>query len=110
MLYGFMTGLNAFAFMGKVEDATAGRIDWNTVTGGLEDPWPPDVWIEGNNGRDAMRVTYKGRLTEFAYTEYTTDNHELRSDDLAAAVIAHLERCIGEDPNPDTEANRTRPT
>jgi len=95
VLYGIMTGLSAFAFMGKVEDATAGRIDWS-LTGSLGEPWPPDAWIEGNNGHGAMRVSCNGHRTEFSYDEYIR-NDELLSDELASAVIAFLDRSLPDD-------------
>lgn len=104
MLLGVITGCNFFAFLSKVESETADRIDWTTFAGRVEDPWPPDVWVEGNNGRDAMRVNYKGKRTEFAYADFTNDRSEIDTMALAAAVIAHIERSISEDPDPRSEA------
>ncbi len=95
MLYGIMTGLNAFAFMGAVEDATAGRIDWS-LTGRTGEPWPPDAWIEGNNGRGTMRVSCNGHRTEFPNDDYI-HNDELLSDELASAVIAFIDRSLPDD-------------
>ncbi|MCC3765195.1 hypothetical protein K3N28_19235 [Glycomyces sp. TRM65418] len=104
MLIGVITGCNYFSFLSHVENTTADRIDWNTFVGNVDDPYPPDVWIEGNNGRDAMRVNYKGKRTEFAYTDYTNDNNEIDTMALAVDVVAHLERSIAADPNPASEA------
>lgn len=70
-LYGFMTGVNSGEFARRIEEPTSEAIDWTSVTGGEKGPWPPDVWIEGNNHQGAMRVTYKGDMTELPYSKYT---------------------------------------
>jgi hypothetical protein len=105
MLLGIITGCNFFSFLSKVESETADRIDWNTFQGRVEDPYPPDVWIEGNNGYYAMRVNYKGTRTEFVYVDdFTNDQGEYDTIALATAVIAHLERSIAADPDPTSGA------
>ena len=104
MLLGVITGCNYFSFLSKVETSTADRIDWNTFQGRVEDPYPPDVWIEGNNGHDAMRVNYKGTRHEFAYATFTNDRSEVDTIELAAAVIAHIEQSIAADPDPRSQA------
>jgi hypothetical protein len=100
MLLGIITGCNFFSFLNKVESETADRIDWNTFQGRVEDPYPPDVWIEGNNGHQAMRINYKGTRTEFEYADFINDQGECDTIRLATAVVLHLERSIAEDPNP----------
>jgi len=104
MLLGIITGCNFFSFLNKVESETADRIDWTTFQGRVEDPYPPDVWIEGNNGHQAMRVNYKGTRTEFEYADFTNDQGEYDTIALATAVVAHLERSIAGDPDPRSGA------
>lgn len=94
MLYGIITGINWFR---EVEDATAGRIDWS-LTGGPNKPWPPDAWIEGNNGREAMRVHYKGESASFPYDEYRDGDH-VNYEALGAAVLAFIDQAIADDPD-----------
>jgi hypothetical protein len=104
MLLGIITGCNFFSFLNKVESETADRIDWNTFQGRVEDPYPPDVWVEGNNGHDAMRVNYKGTRTEFAYADFTNDHNEIETIRLGMAVVQHLERSMAADPDPTSDA------
>lgn len=103
MLLGVITGCNFFSFLSKVESETADRIDWTTFQGRVDDPYPPDMWVEGNNGHDTMRVNYKGTRSEFAYVNFTNDR-EIDAISLAAAVIDHIERSIAGDPDPRSVA------
>ena len=103
MLLGIITGCNFFSFLNKVESETADRIDWTTFTGAVDDPYPPDVWVEGFNGRAVMRVNYNCARTEFEYANFTHQG-EIDTIGLAMAVIAHLERTIADHPDPRSKA------
>ncbi|WP_100447026.1 hypothetical protein [Glycomyces xiaoerkulensis] len=105
-MYGLMTGLNWYLFMDRVEQATGDAVDWTTVKGNTGDPWPPDLWIEGNNGRGSMRLNYKGHRTEFTYSDYIS-GEEFDSEQFMSDVGDWLDRQMRDDPYPWAEGSRT---
>ncbi|THV30040.1 hypothetical protein [Glycomyces paridis] len=91
-LSGIMTGFDWFGFREDIQAGTGSWINWSN-TGEPGEPWPPDVWIEGNNGHGAMRVNYKGDRRFFDYEDFRVNDRQIDGTALANRVIEHLEAC-----------------